>query len=87
MSAYTVAVSYRLQSSNIAITTNVKSNSALTKFGDSAELSVLVCKLQNPGVSIPQRDHRLFDKVLRVLPEELKTVLLSTLIQHPLLSL
>ena len=75
------------------ITINVNMKSALTNLGASAELcvvgasvepSVLVSKLQNPGVSMPQRDHRLFWKAVKgkVL---VRVVMLNMLIQHPLL--
>ena len=77
----------------MAITTNVNRKSALTNLGALAELcvvgatvelSVLASKLQNPGVSTPQRDHRLFCKAVKgnLL---LRAVMLSVLIQHPLL--
>lgn len=77
----------------MAITVNVNRKSALTNLGALAELcvvgatvelSVLASKLQNPGVSTPQRDHRLFCKTVNgnLL---LRAVMLSVFIQHPLL--
>ena len=77
----------------MAITINVNRKSALTNLGTSAELgvvgasvepSVLASKLQNPGVSTPQRDHRLFCKAVKgeIL---VRVVMLNRLIQHPLL--
>ena len=68
----------------MAITNNVSRKSALTNLGTPAELSELVSKLQNPGVSTPQPDHRLYCKAVN--GEILVSVVkLNTLIQHPLL--
>ena len=52
--------------------------------GASVEPSVLASKRQNPGVSTPQRDHRLFCKAVKgeIL---VRVVMLNMLIQHPLL--
>ena len=67
----------------MAITANVSRKSALTKVGPPAELSVLLSRLQNPGVSTPQPDHRLFCKAVKGLMP-VATVMLYMLIQQPL---
>ena len=70
----------------MVITANVSRKSALTEAGPSAELSVLVSKLQIPGVSTPQLDHRLFCRLVKT-PILVRVVMFTTLIQHPLLFL
>ena len=62
----------------------VGTSAELGVVGTSVEPSVLASKLQNPGVSTPQRDHRLFCKAVKgeIL---VRVVMLNMLIQHPLL--